>query len=268
MSSSNYNPYQPPQANLTLPPSQQDGEFIEGGQSVPFSNVTGWIGTAWELFKQSPGIWILILIIMFVISIVMSIIPIAGALANSLITPAFMGGLILGCKAIDSGEPLEVAHLFAGFNKKAGDLMLIGLLQIACFVGLAIVLVVAGIVIFGSGILHSFGDPNAVPSFIATQGIKLILALILAMMLLGIPIAMAFWFAPALVVLQNMSPTTAIVQSFKGCRQNFFQLFFASILFVLLFILGCIPILLGLLVVVPMLYCSVYAAYKDIYLQR
>ena len=43
---------------------------------------------------------------MIVISVVLSVVPIVGNLAGQVLYPVFAGGLMLGCRAIDRGEPL------------------------------------------------------------------------------------------------------------------------------------------------------------------
>jgi uncharacterized membrane protein len=267
---SDHNPYAPPKANVsgsTGATATSNGVFVEGGQSVAMSNVFEWVSASWGLFKQSPGIWILIFIIMIALSMVLGFIPVLGSLANSIITPVFIGGLMIGCKALEDGEPLEVGHLFAGFKEKFGPLAIIGLLQLAAVVGMVIVFGVLIVAIFGVGLFQNIGDTDAMANFFATQGLKLVGGLIFALILVSIPFAMAFWFAPVLVVFHNLSPTSAIANSFKGCLRNFLQLFVCAIIFSVLIVLGCIPILLGLLAVLPMIYCCIYASYKDIYLQ-
>jgi uncharacterized membrane protein len=77
---------------------------------------------------------------------------------------------------------------------------------------------------------------------------------------------MAVWFAPALVAISNMSPIDALAASFKGCLKNILPFLLYGIVFLVLFILGSIPLGLGLLVVLPLVFTSTYAAYRDIFL--
>ncbi len=59
---------------------------------------------------------------------------------------------MLGCRAVDRGQPLTVAHLFAGFSERAGPLFILGLLYTA--IAIAIALTVAGILLmfFGAAV--------------------------------------------------------------------------------------------------------------------
>src|SRR5689334_6394772 len=63
---------------------------------------------------------------------------ILGPLVGGLLFPVLMGGLMLGCDALRRGEPLTVAHLFAGFNQNAAQLILIGALYLAAYIGIMI----------------------------------------------------------------------------------------------------------------------------------
>jgi uncharacterized membrane protein len=87
--------------------------------------------------------------------------------------------------------------------------------------------------------------------------------LILALM---IPVIMALWFAPALVLLRDQPATAALRQSFRACLKNLVPfVLYAFILFVLA-LLAFIPAGLGLLVLGPVVFGSTYAAYRDLFL--
>ena len=73
-----------------------------------------WWTEGWRLFTPSVGTWILIAIVGFFLHLVLAFIPVLGSIASQLLFPVLLGGLMLGCRAIDRGEPLTVAHLFAG----------------------------------------------------------------------------------------------------------------------------------------------------------
>src|SRR5437667_186121 len=71
---------------------------------------------AWRIFSASPGAWIVILVVYVLISIGLAIIPVVGNLAHLVLTPVFIGGVMLGCHALARGEPLSIGHLFGGFQ--------------------------------------------------------------------------------------------------------------------------------------------------------
>jgi uncharacterized membrane protein len=268
MTTSEHNPYQPPNSNVTPPSSEPDGEFVPGGQTVSVESGFTWIGGSWQLFKSAPGMWIVNIILMFVLSMVASLVPVIGFIANMMITPILIGGLILGCKSIEDGHGLDVSHLFAGFKEKAGPLATLGLIFLAFTIAVVVAMVILIIITFGATLLSNIGNQQAMASAVIAKGLLFALLLVLVWIALFIPVSMAMWFAPALIVLQNLAPVEALKQSFKAGLRNFLPFLVFGIVFFVLLIVAVIPIGLGLLILIPMGYASIYVAYKDIFLKR
>jgi len=233
-------------------------ESVMGGRAVGAGQGWTWIAEGFGLFKKAPGIWIALVVILFVILVVLAFIPLLGAVATFLIMPVFVGGLLLGCRALEGGGELEVAHLFAGFKAHTGNLIVLGALAIAGWIVVMLPVVVIG----GAGAFLAAlrGDAAGV----AALGGSFMLAWLVALAL-SIPIYMALWFAPALVVLRGMAPIEAIKESFLGCLKNVLPFLVYSIVLMVLGIVAAIPLGLGWLVLGPTLIASVYVSYRDIY---
>jgi len=234
-------------------------ESMTGGRAVGAGQGWAWIADGFGLFKKSPGIWIALVIILLVILVVLAFIPLLGAVATFLLMPVFIGGLTLGCRALQGGGELELGHLFAGFDKAhAGNLIVLGALAIGGWIIVMIpVVAIAGV---GAVVGLLRGDAAGM----AAMGGSLMLAWLVALAL-SIPIYMALWFAPALVVLRRMAPVAALRESFFGCLKNIVPFLVYSIVFVVLGILASIPLGLGWLVLGPVTIASVYVAYRDIF---
>jgi uncharacterized membrane protein len=84
---------------------------------------------------------------------------------------------------------------------------------------------------------------------------------------LTIPIAAAVWFAPALVVLQNLGAIEALKASFTGCLRNMVPFLIYGIVLLIPAIVATVPAALGWLVLGPIVAGSVYTSYRDIYLR-
>ena len=82
---------------------------------------------------------------------------------------------------------------------------------------------------------------------------------------LSIPIYMALWFAPALVVLRGFAPVAALKESFFGCLKNIIPFLIYGVVMMVLGILASVPLALGWLVLGPVAVASVYAGYRDIF---
>jgi hypothetical protein len=256
------NPYAAPKAAVADASTAVKGNFVPGGRGVAAGRGMSWIGEAWDLFKQSPGIWIGMVIVLFVIFLVAAFIPFIGALATMLFFPVFMGGLMLGCRALDEGGELEFSHLFAGFRDKIGPLVAVGALYLAGYI--VIMVIVFAITGVGMFAMMSGGEqPQAgdIGTMFATMGLVFLVA-----MALTIPLLMAVWEAAPLVMFHGHGPIEAMKDSFLGCLKNILPFLVYSIVMVVLSIVATIPIGLGWLVLGPMAIASVYSAYKDIYL--
>jgi uncharacterized membrane protein len=249
------NPYAAPKAAVADAATAPQGNFIPGGQVVPAGHGWDWMVGGWNLFKKQPGMWIGLVVVAMVIFCVMAIIPFVGSLALMVLGPVFAAGVMLGCKALEDGGQLEIGHLFAGFKDKFGTLAAVGAIYLAAqVVIMVVVMLITGVSVFT---LSSGGAG-------AGTAIGIILSL-LVMMALMIPVAMAIWLAPALVVLSDRGAVEAMKESFAGCLKNFVPFLLYGVLLFIASVIASIPILLGWLVLGPVFAGSIYASYRDIY---
>ncbi|HEX7055094.1 MAG TPA: BPSS1780 family membrane protein [Burkholderiales bacterium] len=258
------NPYAAPKAPVADETLALPGRFVPGGQARPAGSGTAWIADGWRLFMKSPGIWIAIVVVMAVIMMALNFIPFVGAIAVAVLTPIFGGGLMLGCRALDEGNELEFGHLFAGFRNQAGALATVG----AIYLGLAFAIGVVIVVITGASMLTVMGGgAPADPAATAGAAITSLIAALIGLALL-VPVAMLMWFAPALVVLNQLGAVDALKQSWSGCVKNIVPFLIYGVVLFVLAIIATLPLMLGWLVLGPVLAGSVYASYRDIYIAR
>jgi uncharacterized membrane protein len=93
---------------------------------------------------------------------------------------------------------------------------------------------------------------------------KLLLPLLLLLALM-LPLIMAYWFAPTLVVFHGISAADAMKLSFAACLRNIMPFTVYSLVCVLLLLAAAIPLGLGLVVMIPTMTASLYVSYKDIF---
>jgi uncharacterized membrane protein len=254
------NPYAAPKAAVADATTSLNADFVPGGQSRPAANGWTWIAEGWELFKRQPGMWIGIVVLAAVIFIAVGLIPIVGNLAMTLFGPVFAGGVMVGCKTLDSGGELELGHLFAGFRSRTGTLIGVGAFYLAGT--LAVVLVVS--LIMGVGMLTMMGGGD--PKDVAAMGVTFLLAL-LVMLALLLPVIMAVWLAAPLVMFHDQGALEAMKGSFSGCLKNVLPFLLYSVVLFVLMIIATLPVLLGWLVLGPVFAASIYTSYRDIYLK-
>lgn len=255
------NPYAPPVDDQPAggPPPGDDG-FIEGGRGVEAGRGYAWLTEGWDIVKVNVWTWILICVLYIGLAVGLSLVPRVGQIAFSVISPLLSAGLLMGCRDTREGREFGVAHLFEGF-KHAGGLVILGLVHL----GWSLVLGGVGLAMGAGGIFNAQPRFNTaggaldfaqLQSFFGFSGVALVL---------GIPITMATYYAPALVALRGMSPLAAMKNSLSGASKNVLPFIVYCLVTFLFAIVASIPCGLGLLVFVPVTIASIYTGYRDVF---
>ena len=259
--SDNENPYQQPQSEL-IANSGASGELLSTPNSRAIGDGWRWIADGFSLFKMAPGTWIGAGILCLILFFVMAFIPIIGGIAAMLLMPVFLAGFMLGCESLNNGDGMEIGVIFAGFKQNTGQLVLVGviyfILYIIAFIPL---LLIAGSSFFA--MMTASADPEAIQD--VTFGASFFIGILISMALY-VPVVMTYWFAPALVSLNNMSAVEAMKMSFSGCLKNIMPFLWYGIIAIILYFLSIIPLGLGLLVFLPTVIASVYTGYRSIFI--
>jgi hypothetical protein len=230
-----------------------------------------WLFEGFWLFRKTPVIWLALTLALGLMWAVSLVIPVLGPLLFNLLSPALFAGLMIGCRALESGKPLEIRHLFAGFRQHAAPLVTVGgVYLVGTVVVVGIVLVVAG----GSTLPVVLTKPGTDIETLraAARSMSLALAVGAAVYL---PLLMVIWFAPLLVVFNGLAPVAAMKLSFTACVSNTVPFLVYGVAVLMVWVILSLPAALGaaggLLVVallvasIPVLICSVYTSYRDIF---
>ena len=168
-----------------------------------------WIRQGWSIFRQRWGTWIIMYFIVMVISGLISLLPGIGSLINIGLLLFFIAGFMLACDAWVEGKKLEWDFVFAGFRYKFKELLILTLLY-----------GVLGVV-WGIFMVSMAGIAGPVLSGASSIGPALLLLLIMIVGLLSlIMIGWMMWFAPSLVVLNDVQPWQAVKMSVKAGMRN------------------------------------------------
>ena len=174
-----------------------------------------------RIFRKQPLTWITLVMVLVVIWLASLIMPLIGPLAINLVSPVFFAGLMLACRTTDEdGEP-EFSQLFAAFKTHASPLITVGgIYLVGNIVAVGIVFGVAG----GAALPALLGKAGTDIETLraALRGLLLGMAVGMAVF---IPILMAVWFAPPLIVFHNMPPVEAMKLSLAeigraSCRER------------------------------------------------
>jgi len=256
------NPYSPPRSNVRLPDQAKPSQLLPEPRAVSAGSGAQWFAQGWELLKQDIGIWILMILTVVGINILLGFIPFIGSLASSLLSCVFSGGLLMAARARDQGQPLEFTLLFEGFKSKFGPLLGLGALSFALgAVGGLLVGVGVGLL---AAVSTQANDATQIGSMFSSP---FFVAIILFGAVYFTLIFMLVWFATPLVALNDVPVFKSLGMSFKACVRNFLPLLVASLIALVLLLVGALPILLGLLIVLPLLATTFYKSYQHIFLK-
>lgn len=233
--------------------------------TVPAGCGAEWLTGSFRYVMRSAGAWIGVTVLLFLIQFALSLLKVIGWPVSRIAGPVFAGGLMLGCKEQDQGGAFGVKYLLRGFSgEHFGQLALIGVLYMVAFAAIFLISVMLVVLAAGgAALLHVLESGNFTAA--ATSYPLMVLLLVLIALVLMVPLLMAVWFAPALVVLGGRSAVAALGDSFRGCMRNGGPLTVYGLVIIAFGILASIPMLLGWLILAPAITVSTYMAYKDIF---
>jgi len=222
-----------------------------------------WIKQGYALFIKAPLLWIVLLFYLRDRSGGKSSVPVVGEPLVSLLMPAILVGLMVGCRALSQDEELELAHLFSGFKQHASQLVTLGGISlVGQLLIFGVMMMVGGATLVG--ILMS-GQPDTDPTWMM-QAVT------------GAGFAVFAWYCAVQLAddgdavrtdgwcfFRNVPPVQAMKLSLRAFLHNVGPMLVYGITFLLLAILASLPMMLGWLVLLPLVFTSLYASYCDIF---
>ncbi len=221
-----------------------------------------WLTEGFTFFRRDWLAWIGLSIMLIILTMVSSVIPVANIIVP-VITPILVAGLMLACKQQDQGGEISIAVVFSGFSRRPGQLALVGLIYLGANIAIMVLMLILVVIILGG--IDSISQLTLdEPEMLLEHAINLLLAALIGLSLY-LPVVMALWFAPALVVFNDMTAVQAMRMSIRGCLVNILPFLIYGVIAMVFMIIASIPFLLGWLILIPILTASVYLSYKDIF---
>jgi uncharacterized membrane protein len=239
-----------------------------------------WLSEASRMLSARRVTWMLLLLLYYAVQLAVSLVPLVGPLAAMLLRPVFAVGFLAAAWTQERGEPPRIAHLFRGFRSNLWALLPIGVVLI---VGTTLA-VLASALVDGGALLDAIGS-GARPDEALTANPRMEAGMLFSV-LCAIPVMLAVWFAPALVVFQDHSAAQAMAGSLRAALANWRPVMIYG---VLLFLCGAVVPAIAIaliafalpqaiapfvvaLVVVPYVFLFItaqtisdYVAYRDIF---
>ncbi len=191
-----------------------------------------WFSEGAKLFFSQPWPWLALVGMSSFLLLVLSLLPGLGLIGVFLIFPGLAAGFLLATRDEMAGKPITFNHLIAGFKIAPQALLAVG--------GLAFAGILLGMLAFALGWHAEFKKLMELAASQQSDQAALLLALqellipSLFMLTVLLLVAMATWFAPALVIFKQLTPREAIRLSFKAQLKNFAPFFVFAALMLLM----------------------------------
>ncbi|WP_047238734.1 BPSS1780 family membrane protein [Chromobacterium subtsugae] len=200
-----------------------------------------WIADGYQLFRQQKLAWVLMGIAYLAITLLLSMLPLAGQVLLGVSAPLFTAGYLLATAKQRRGETIKVSDLFLGWQQHlqplAGYCLL--LLPITLAGGL-----IAEHIVESSGARHQL--------------------LVFGEVLLWL-FSIACMFIVPLITFSQATLWPALRLSVGGVQRNWGPLLVYFLAILLLAMLSVFTLGLALLVLIPVVYISLFMAWRDIF---
>lgn len=241
--------------------------------SLPARTGWHWLKAGFGLFRTQPGILMMFLFTNFMVSMLLSAMPLVGPLLAVLLIPSFSMAILEGCRQIDHGQRVNFDVLLTGFRQPAvKQLVKLGTFYLI----LSVVLTILMRVLIDRSFFEQFANAN--PNNPMTLGGSDAFSLMLIFLLQALGLLLMSFAAP-LVSWQQMTPGKATFYStfgVLGAKKAFVTLMgaWAGIFFAVAMLVtavfgngsgGRVIIVWLVLLFVLVMQCAIYAAYRQIF---
>ncbi|MCE3263224.1 MAG: rane protein [Pseudoduganella sp.] len=241
---------------------------------IPASAGPAWIREGFVIFRKQPGGLMLLMLAYLLVSVVLGIIPLLGQWLPMVLAPVSTAVFLQACALADSGQRLTPEILKPIFAKPTFP-RLVGLGALFVLM-LSLLALLFGAMVGGDAMVQlaeqQLKPETAQPPAGAGSAM-------LVVFLLSLPISMAMLFAAPLIHWQRMGVGKALFYSFFAVWRALaaFIVYFLCWMMIVMFAVYVILLLVGksalgmaltqslLMVIVMVVQCSVYAAYRSIF---
>jgi hypothetical protein len=184
-----------------------------------------WLREAAMMFAKARIGWLTLLLGYYMVLIIVRLVPVIGVIAVPLLKPVFAVGFLAAAWTVERGGKPRLRQLLQGFQSNLRALLPIGVVFV---VGITIAVMASALV--DQGKLVNFlsnppagaseGDSAAVDTM---ENVLLDTRVQLGMLFAAIcalPVVLAIWFAPALVVFQDLRASQALSTSLRAAFAN------------------------------------------------
>jgi hypothetical protein len=239
-----------------------------------------WLRQAFAMLSRHRVPWLMLLLLYYFVLGLVDLVPYVGPIAVAMLKPVFAVGFLAAAWTQERGGRPELRLLFNGFRANVWALLPLGLFLL---VGLTVAVVATSAIDGGTLVDVLSGRTVLDETVVASAPVQ---AAMLFAAVCAMPVLLAMWFAPALVVFQDVGAARALALSLRAAFANWKPIlvygmlvfFYGGVVptFAMLVIAAVVPEAaarpLALVVMLPYmflfiatLHISDYVSYRDIF---
>jgi len=224
-----------------------------------------WLISGWKLFKKKPLTWIFMVLIFNIFMIVGNSFLI-GRFIVALLLPVLAGGIFIALDKASREESIGLENLFSVFKDKPilKELLTVGAIGVA-----VILLTMALQTLTGTEYAVKL-DPSKSEGVNIKDSVDVFEKVSkggLFTSLIPWVWSWALLFGIPLIAINREAAIPALKHSLLGSLFNFFPLLVFLVMIVLLTIISILPVGLGLLILIPVVFGATYFAFREIYVE-
>ena len=173
-----------------------------------------WLKEAHAMLTAHRLPWLMLLLLYYLVIGIVDIIPLIGQFGLPLLKPVFAVGFLAAAWNQERGGAPELRLLFQGFRSNLWALLPLGAFML---VGISVAVLATSLVDGGKLLEVLSGKAKLDEAVLATGEVQ---AAMLFAAVLALPVILALWFAPALVVFQDCSAAEALATSLRAAIAN------------------------------------------------
>jgi hypothetical protein len=238
-----------------------------------------WLAEGWRMFRAGPFGWLLLVFTYLMATMLVSAVPLLGPVAMSVLVPAISVGFMAASRAAWRRQPVDLTMLAAGFRERLPAQLVLGAVY-----GTGFFLAIYGSALVDDGaLLQALQRADAEAGEPAEAGA--VTTGLLFSVLLYLPTMLLLWFSPVLVAWHAVAPAKALFYSAVAFWLNLraFLVYGIALAALLVVAVGALTLLAAFLpgrvsavgaqalifplalVVLPILFASYYASYRDVF---
>jgi len=173
-----------------------------------------WLREAFAMFSRARAPWLLLLMTYYIVMGVVDLVPLIGQIAVPVLKPVFAVGFLAAAWGQERGKRPHLKQLFQGFTANLSALVPLGI----------VLLVGATASIFATALVDGGMLLDVLSGKVTPDEDTLASGRLQAAMLVGVacalPVLLALWYAPALVVFHGCNAWRALGLSLRASLLN------------------------------------------------